>query len=473
MVRMVTAQEVKEAIFSMEDVNLPVPEGTGVDFFKAFGRCKIIANRIKHSLKVLINPNQSAFIPGQSITDNILLTQELMHNYHLDRGTPRCAFKVVIQKAYDTVDWKFLRKTLHGFGFHARMIAWIMECVTTTSYSICVNGSLHGYFRGKRGLRQGDPLSPYLFTLVMEVLTLMLQRRVHESQVFTYHRYCSKLELINLCFVDDLFLFAYGDINSASIIKRRCMSLRSIGLLYLKESFWVKWIHEYKLKGMSFWDIPLRGNMSWWWRKILQLRPTIREFIWCKIGDGAATYLWYDKWCELGPLSKLITSRDMCRAGLTHNSRVMDIIQDGAWNWPHDLLSKYPILSICHVPTVANRADCLVWRNSQGADKPFSVAQVWNDIRPRDSQVEWYPSRLLEDAFKVSIVAKLVVAALTYYIWQERNWRQFKKGKRNPNQICECICASVWFKLMSCKFKKSRSGVRIPELWELPEAIFV
>ncbi|GJW32962.1 reverse transcriptase domain, reverse transcriptase zinc-binding domain protein [Tanacetum coccineum] len=252
----------------------------------------------------------------------------------------------------------------------------------------------------------------------------------------------------------------------------------------------------------------------------------------------------------------------MCRAGLTHNSRVMDIIQDGAWNWPHDLLSKYPILSICHVPTVANRADCLVWRDSQGADKPFSVAQVWNDIRPRDSQVEWYPvvwfaSCIPRHAFNLwlvvrrklktqdlvsiwdvsnylgslcslcelqpdshdhlffecpfaievwdrvkgyagldssnpniydiisdlipiarrrlmlSIVAKLVVAALTYYIWQERNWRLFKKGKRNPNQICECIRASVRFKLMSCKFKKSRSGVRMARLWELPEAIFV
>ncbi|GJW32961.1 hypothetical protein Tco_0052993 [Tanacetum coccineum] len=61
---------------------------------------KIIANRIKQSLKILISPNQSAFIPGRSISDNILLTQELMHNYHLDRGTPRCAFKVDIQKAF-------------------------------------------------------------------------------------------------------------------------------------------------------------------------------------------------------------------------------------------------------------------------------------------------------------------------------------------------------------------------------------
>ncbi|GJS42362.1 hypothetical protein Tco_0567405, partial [Tanacetum coccineum] len=275
MVRSISDREVKEALFSMGDDKSPGPDGYTAAFFKeawdivgdevtkairefftngkllkelnhtiialipkvkspsrvndyrpisccnVLFKCisKIIANRIKQSLKILISPNQSAFIPGRSISDNILLTQELMHNYHLDRGTPRCAFKVDIQKAYDTVDWVFLRKILKGFGFHDRMVSWIMECVTTTSYSISINGILHGYFRGKRGLRQGDPLSPYLFTLVMEVLTLMLQRRVMEADNFSYHRYCAKLDLINLCFADDLFLFAYGDVQSARIIK--------------------------------------------------------------------------------------------------------------------------------------------------------------------------------------------------------------------------------------------------------------
>ncbi|GKE78498.1 putative reverse transcriptase domain, reverse transcriptase zinc-binding domain protein, partial [Tanacetum coccineum] len=88
-----------------------------------------------------------------------------------------------------------------GFGFHRRMVGWIMECVTSTSFPISINDSLHGYFNGKSGLRQGDRMSPYLFTLVIEVLTLMLHRRARDSD-FTYHRYCSKLKIINLCFAD-------------------------------------------------------------------------------------------------------------------------------------------------------------------------------------------------------------------------------------------------------------------------------
>ncbi|GJR90251.1 hypothetical protein Tco_0214262, partial [Tanacetum coccineum] len=189
---------------------------------------KIIANRIKNSLKIIISPNQSAFVPGRSITDNILLTHELMHNYHLDRGVPRCAFKVDIQKAYDTVDLNFLRAALKGFGFHDKMILWIMECVTSTSFYVSINGSLHGHFKGKRGLHQGDPISPYLFTIVMEVLTLMLRRRVREAEGFTYHQFCSDIELINLCFADDLFLFAHGDVHSANIIMDSLDEFKSV-----------------------------------------------------------------------------------------------------------------------------------------------------------------------------------------------------------------------------------------------------
>lgn len=93
-----------------------------------------------------------------------------------------------------------------------------MVCVTTAAYSININGEVHGFFSGKSGLRQGDPFSPYLFTLVMEVLTLILARNVENSIAFRFHPKCEKIGLINLCFVDDLFLFSYGDLGSAYVI---------------------------------------------------------------------------------------------------------------------------------------------------------------------------------------------------------------------------------------------------------------
>ncbi|XP_035840393.1 uncharacterized protein LOC118487561 [Helianthus annuus] len=195
-----------------------VPSPSVVTDFRPIACCnviykcisKIVAERVKVALNSIVSINQSAFVPGRKISDNILLTQELMHNYHRNAGPPRCAFKVDIQKAYDTVDWKFLKNILLGFGFSNKMVNWIMVCVSTASYSVCVNGNVHGYFKGNRGLRQGDPLSPYLFTLVMEVLTGILHHMIRIDSFFKFHNKCEKQQIINLCFADDLFLFFFG-----------------------------------------------------------------------------------------------------------------------------------------------------------------------------------------------------------------------------------------------------------------------
>ncbi|GJW76145.1 putative RNA-directed DNA polymerase, eukaryota, reverse transcriptase zinc-binding domain protein, partial [Tanacetum coccineum] len=173
---------------------------------------------IPKGIKEVVSENQSAFVSGRRISDNILITQELMHNYHRNRGPPRCAFKVDIQKAYNTVDWWFLGFILKCFGFHHTMIKWIMAYVTSASFSISINGNIHGFFKGKRGLRQGNPLSPYLFTLVMEVLTLILKRRVRLLDTFRYHNHCQELDIINVCFADNLFIFSRGDVESARAI---------------------------------------------------------------------------------------------------------------------------------------------------------------------------------------------------------------------------------------------------------------
>lgn len=102
---------------------------------------KIISESLKSGLQDIISVNQAVFVPSRSIFDNILLTRELMKSYHLHRGTPKCASKEVIQKAYDIVEWSFLRDVLVNFGVNLNMVKWIMTCVESVSYSININGN--------------------------------------------------------------------------------------------------------------------------------------------------------------------------------------------------------------------------------------------------------------------------------------------------------------------------------------------
>ncbi|KAJ9542442.1 hypothetical protein OSB04_028948 [Centaurea solstitialis] len=181
---------------------------------------KIIVNRIKPFLDGLVGRSQSAFIPGRRIVDNILMAHELVVGYHLSSGKPRCAFKIDLRKAYDMVDWRYLCNMLEGFGFHLVIRAWIKEMVTTTSYSVAVNGESWGFFHGKRGIRQGDPLSPYLFTLVMEGFAMIFKQCIEEVNHFQYHPGCVDIDLTHLCFADDLFVFTGGDVASVEVLKK-------------------------------------------------------------------------------------------------------------------------------------------------------------------------------------------------------------------------------------------------------------
>ncbi|KAL0401952.1 UNVERIFIED_CONTAM: hypothetical protein Slati_4225100 [Sesamum latifolium] len=199
----ITLDEIKQAVFDIDEVKAPGPGSYSSGFLKA--TWPIVGEEVTRAIMELFTTGRllkqvnstlislipkNVFVPGHSIGDNILLAQELFHDYNQQHLPPRCALKVDLRKAYDTVEWDFLRAVLMLFGFPAQFIMW------------------------------GDPMSPYLFVLVMEVLKLILQQFIDKDGGFSYHWRYGELHLFQLGFADDLLLFSKADTSSIHILKQ-------------------------------------------------------------------------------------------------------------------------------------------------------------------------------------------------------------------------------------------------------------
>ncbi|XP_057425948.1 uncharacterized protein LOC130719340 [Lotus japonicus] len=137
---------------------------------------RIIVTRMKPFMEELITPHQSAFVGGRQIQDNLIIVQEAFHK--LKRAGPcsreNAAIKLDLNKAFDRIEWEFLRRALLAFGFEEAWVQLIMKLVRGVSYRFKLNGVIGEKLIPQRGIRQGDPLSPYLFIICMDVLSHML-----------------------------------------------------------------------------------------------------------------------------------------------------------------------------------------------------------------------------------------------------------------------------------------------------------
>lgn len=126
---------------------------------------KIVAYRLSSILPSIISPEQKGFIAGRSVKDGICLTSEAINLLGYKSFSGNVALKIDISKAFDSLNWDFILKTLSCFGFSDKLCNWIHFILNSTTLSIGINGKQVGYFNCSNGVRQGDPLSPLLFCI--------------------------------------------------------------------------------------------------------------------------------------------------------------------------------------------------------------------------------------------------------------------------------------------------------------------
>ena len=192
---------------------------------------KVLVNRLKKILHSVINEAQSAFVPRRLITDNVVVAFETMHSIAKRKKgkAGSMAIKLDMSKAYDRVEWAYLGSMMRKMGFEEKWISLIMMCVTTASFSVLINGEPRGTITPSRGLRQGDPISPYLFLLCAEGLTALLRRK--EAGGLIRGVAVSRLapSISHLFFADDCIIFCRAT-------EEECRQVVSVLEVYEKES---------------------------------------------------------------------------------------------------------------------------------------------------------------------------------------------------------------------------------------------
>ncbi|GKD41152.1 RNA-directed DNA polymerase, eukaryota, reverse transcriptase zinc-binding domain protein [Tanacetum coccineum] len=375
-----------------------------------------------------------------------MITQELLKGYNCKNSPSRCSLKIDIAKAYDTVDWNFWQATLENFGFHSRMVCWIMTCVSSATFTIGINGERNRYFKSGRGLRQGDPVSPYLFTLIMEVFSLMLARKVKENSISVIKE--ALMEFSNSSSLKpnmDTSVVFFGSVKE--MVKQRILEvlpfkvgklpMKYLGIPLLAKKLGINYckqlvekvkhkIEDWKNRFLSYAGrlqliASVLAIMQTYWASVLEKIGDLSKQIWKIIAKKEG--LWF-KWVNLVKLK-----------GKSFWEIEEEENDSGTWNALLGLRNKYK-MNMRRIP------------------------DNWNDIVKEVAELP------CTNAI-INVLRRLILATSVNYIWKERNSRLFSNNKMNAQTLLDSIEENIRLQLQGLNVKESIQVRQVADEWNV------
>ncbi|XP_056847407.1 uncharacterized protein LOC130498081 [Raphanus sativus] len=183
---------------------------------------KVLCQRLKGLLPNLISETQSAFVSGRLISDNILIAQEMFHGLRTNNACKEkfMAIKTDMSKAYDRVEWSFMERLLPKMGFCSIWVSRVMKCISSVQYKVLLNGQPKGHIVPERGLRQGDPMSPYLFILCTEALIENIKKQERDKKLTGLKVSRGSPAISQLLFADDSLFFCKATLAEFGVIPK-------------------------------------------------------------------------------------------------------------------------------------------------------------------------------------------------------------------------------------------------------------
>ncbi|KAL0392552.1 UNVERIFIED_CONTAM: putative ribonuclease H protein [Sesamum radiatum] len=415
-------------------------------------------------LDLLIDYSQNAFIPGRSISDNILLAQELLAGYNQTRLPPRCTIKVDLQKAYDSVQWDFLLEVLKLFKFPTRFIGWIEQCVSSATFSVSLNGSIYGFFPAQEDFNKGST-----------------------------GRGCAKVAWDQICRPKEEGGLGFHNIlviNKALMLKHLWKIVQND-----RHSIWVDWILHHRLRNNSLWTFN-GSTGSWGWKKIIKLRPVLQRGLIYQVGNGTTFKLWQDIWHQQGPLSIAFRGGQKLQFSVKSATELIQPPNDRVvW---HGLLQgryKIPrhnfILWLAILEKLSTLDKHWISRGDNGCvlcdgqyveshDHLFFNCLYTRrclQIVQRQVRFHWplsgwqqcikWASKRWRSEHLINAASRALLAALVYYIWIERNNRKFTATSSAAESVARRVIEEVRLRILSDEFIPSLQTRTLYRIWKI------